>query len=96
MESARIGDKILMKLCLKCRNTFNDDSLSMCPKCKKELIPYSQEKYEYYLKMQNSSTNKTKEERMYDDIHTIKNILVCFFGLTVASVILMILMFAGM
>lgn len=67
-----------MKMCLKCRQPCDNDGLVKCPKCNGELIPYSQEKYQYYLNNIKTNSNKyiSKEDRMYEDIHTIKNILV--------------------
>lgn len=41
-----------MKICLKCKQFCNDDTLTECPKCKGELIQYNEEKYKYYLNNQ--------------------------------------------
>ncbi len=74
-----------MKICLKCKQPCNDDTLTICPKCKGELIQYNTEKYKYYLNNQIREGSKytSKEDRMYNDIHTIKNILVLFAVLAV-------------
>lgn len=76
-----------MKICLKCKQLCNDDTLIKCPKCKGELIQYSEEKYKYYLNIQKQENNKfiSKEDRMYKDIHTIKNILVLFAVLAIIT-----------
>ena len=78
-----------MKICLKCKQLCNDDTLTNCPKCQGELIQYSQEKYEYYLNNQKQGYSKytSKEDRMYQDIHTIKNILVLFAVLVIFMLI---------
>ena len=93
-----------MKLCIKCKQTFDDDTLNNCPKCKHNLMPYSKEKYDYYLKYKDnvsSSSSLTmkqyknkylnKEERMYDDIHTIKNILVFFLIINIIAFVIIFL-----
>ena len=76
-----------MKICLKCKQLCNDDTLTKCPKCKGELIQYNEEKYKYYLNNQKQENNKyiSKEDRMYQDIHTIKNILVLFAVLAIIT-----------
>lgn len=84
-----IGGDCVMKICLKCKQLCNDDTLTNCPKCQGELIQYSQEKYEYYLNNQKQGYSKytSKEDRMYQDIHTIKNILVLFAVLVIFMLI---------
>lgn len=59
-----------MKICLKCKQLCDDDIVTKCPKCKGTLIPYSEEKYKYYLSNQKQLNNKgiSKEDRMYQDI----------------------------
>lgn len=76
-----------MKICLKCKQLCNDDTLAKCPKCKGELIQYNEEKYKYYLNNQKQENTKyfSKEDRMYKDIHTIKNILVLFAVLAIIT-----------
>ncbi len=32
-----------MKICLKCKQICDDDTLIKCPQCKGELIPYNEE-----------------------------------------------------
>ena len=44
-----VGEKHIMKICLKCKQLCNDDTLKKCPKCTGELIQYSEEKYKYYF-----------------------------------------------
>ena len=82
-----------MKICLKCKQPCDNDSLTKCPDCGGELIPYSKEKYNYYLNNQKQSNDKyvSKEDRMYKDIHTIKNILVLFAVLAIAALIIPLL-----
>ena len=79
-----------MKICLKCKQICDDDTLIKCPQCKGELIPYNEEKYKYYLNNQKQRNNTyiSKEDRMYQDIHTIKNILVILAVLAVITFIL--------
>lgn len=81
------GEKYIMKICLKCKQLCNNDTLTKCPKCKGELIQYSEEKYKYYLNNQKQENNKytSKEDRMYKDIHTIKNTLVLFAVLAIIT-----------
>jgi len=76
-----------MKICLKCKQPCDNDNLTRCPNCNGELIPYNKEKYNYYLNNQKQSNNKyeTNEDRMYKDIHTIKNILVLFAVLAIIT-----------
>ena len=78
-----------MKICLKCKQPCYDDTLTKCPNCKGELIKYSEEKYKYYLNNQKQLNSKyiSKEDRMYQDIHTIKNILVLFAVLAIITFI---------
>ena len=77
-----------LKICLKCKNICEDNSLEKCPKCKGELIPYSKEKYEYYIKNQKQTSYKSKEDRLYDDVHTIKNILIILCSIFVLNMII--------
>ena len=74
-----------MKICLKCKQPCENNDLLKCPKCNGELIPYSKEKYKYYINNQKTNSNQhmSKEDRMYQDIHTIKNILVFFVAIIV-------------
>ncbi len=82
-----VGEKHIMKICLKCKQLSNDDTLKKCPKCTGELIQYSEEKYKYYLNNQKQENSKyvSKEDRMYKEIHTIKNILVLFAVLEIIT-----------
>ena len=86
-----------MKICLKCKQPCNDDNLEKCPKCKGELIPYSQEKYNYYMQSQKQQNNRytSKEDRMYQDIHTIKNILMFFVVLVAVTLVINLIMAIG-
>lgn len=83
-----------MKICLKCKQPCDNDDLLKCPKCNGELIAYSKEKYQYYLNNQrtNNTQNMSKEDRMYQDIHTIKNILVLFVILLVITFVMNLIM----
>lgn len=76
-----------MKICLKCKQPCNDDTLTKCPNCKGDLIQYSEEKYKYYINNQNQENNIhiSKEDRIYQDIHTIKNIMVLFMVLVIIN-----------
>ncbi|MDE7020982.1 MAG: hypothetical protein K2P23_08800, partial [Lachnospiraceae bacterium] len=69
-----------MKICLKCKRPCSNDTLAKCPECNGELIQYSEEKYKYFLNNQKQSKSKyiSREERMCQDIHTIKNISLLF------------------
>ena len=75
---------------LKCKQLCSDDTSTKCPKCKGELIQYNEEKYKYYLNNQKQENSKyiSKEDRMYQDIHTIKNILVLFAVLAVITFVI--------
>lgn len=83
-----------MKICLKCKQPCDNDDLLKCPKCNGELIPYSKEKYKYYINNQKTNDNQhmSKEDRMYQDIHTIKNILVLFVILLVITFVMNLIM----
>ncbi len=63
-----------MKICLKCKRPCSNDTLAKCSECNGELIQYSEEKYKYFLNNQKQSKSKyiSREERMCQDIHTIK------------------------
>ena len=86
-----------MKICLKCKQPCDQDELLKCPKCNGELIPYSKDKYQYYLNNQKTNNNKyiSKEDRMYQDIHTIKNILVFFAVLIIIIFIINFIVLLG-
>ena len=86
-----------MQIYLICKQICNDDILAKCPKCKGELIPYNEEKYKYYLSNQKQLNNKgiSKEERMYQDIHTIKNILVLFAVLAIITFVVNLFIMMG-
>ena len=86
-----------MKICLKCKQTCDNDELLKCPKCNGELIPYNQEKYSYYLNNQKQQNSKhlSKEDRMYQDIHTIKNILIAILVIVVVVIIINIMAVFG-
>lgn len=86
-----------MKICLKCKQPCDDDELLKCPKCNGKLIPYNQEKYSYYLNNQKQQNRKhlSKEDRMYHDIHTIKNILIAVVVVVVVVIAINILAVFG-
>ena len=65
-----IGREYIMKICLKCKQLCNDDTLTKCPKCKGELIQYSEEKYKYYLNNQKQENSKcaSKEDRLIGNL----------------------------
>lgn len=84
-----------MKICLKCKYLSDNDLLQRCPKCNGDLTLV--ENYNKQLRSEDPSDSMylSKQDRMYEDIHTIKNILVAFITFFIISIVLTLIMFLG-
>ena len=81
-----------MKICSKCKYLCDNDTLHKCPKCNSELT--LMENYSNHLEAQGQlgDVYLSKEDRMYEDIHTIKNIMVAFTAFIVIAFVLAAIM----
>lgn len=77
-----------MKICLKCKYLCENDLLQSCPKCNGNLTMI--EDHDNRLPSEEASSNMyiSKQDRMYEDIHTIKNIMVAFLTFFIISIVL--------
>lgn len=84
-----------MKICLNCKYLSDNDLLQSCPKCNGDLALI--ENYDKQLRSEEPSDSMylSKQDRMYEDIHTIKNILVAFITFFIISIVLTLIMFLG-
>lgn len=76
-----------MRICTKCKYICDNDMLQSCPKCKGELTIMEVHTNHLPGEDPSSSMYLSKQDRMYEDIHTIKNIMVAFITIFIIAVI---------